>query len=87
MSTTGFTMTRRAALLAGGAIIAGGARAQGSAAPVVVSSKIDTEGALLGNLILLALGQAGVPTTARLALCPSRIVRTALLAGEIDIYP
>ncbi len=63
------------------------ARTQPADRPVVVSSKIDTEGALLGNVILLALGQAGVPTTARLSLGPTRIVRTALLAGEIDLYP
>jgi osmoprotectant transport system substrate-binding protein len=66
-----------------------GTVAQGQPAdrPVIVASKIDTEGALLGNVILLALGQAGVPTTARLSLGPTRIVRTALIAGEIDLYP
>jgi osmoprotectant transport system substrate-binding protein len=85
MPSTTITMTRRAALAASGVLLAGRARAQDR--PVVVSSKIDTEGALLGNLILLALGQAGVPTTARLALGPTRIVRTALIAGEIDLYP
>lgn len=62
------------------------ARAQ-TARPVVVSSKIDTEGALLGNLILVALERANIPTEARLSLGPTRIVRTALLAGEIDLYP
>jgi osmoprotectant transport system substrate-binding protein len=85
MRSKTITMTRRAALLAGGAMMAG--RAQAQDRPVVVSSKIDTEGALLGNLILLALGQAGVPTMARLALGPTRIVRAALVAGEIDLYP
>ncbi len=55
--------------------------------PVVVSSKIDTEGALLGNLILVALERANIPTEARLSLGPTRIVRTALVAGEIDLYP
>jgi len=54
---------------------------------VIVSSKIDTEGALLGNLILLVLAAANVPTEPRLALGPTRIVRTALVAGEIDLYP
>jgi len=62
------------------------ARAQ-SARPVVISSKIDTEGALLGNLILVALERANIPTEARLSLGPTRIVRTALVAGEIDLYP
>jgi osmoprotectant transport system substrate-binding protein len=54
---------------------------------VVVSSKIDTEGGLLGNLILAVLERAGVPVEARLGLGPTRIVRAALVAGEIDIYP
>jgi osmoprotectant transport system substrate-binding protein len=54
---------------------------------VVVASKIDTEGALLGNMILMALEGAGVPVENRLQLGPTKIVRTALVAGEIDIYP
>src|SRR5829696_3455385 len=54
---------------------------------VVVASKIDTEGALLGNMILIALESAGIPVDNRLQLGPTKIVRTALVAGEIDIYP
>ena len=54
---------------------------------VIVGSKIDTEGALLGNMILQALERAGVPVENRLGLGPTRIVRSALLAGEIDLYP
>ncbi|MGG5821596.1 glycine betaine ABC transporter substrate-binding protein OsmF [Falsiroseomonas sp. HW251] len=78
---------RRRALLGGMATLAAGRALAQREARVVVSSKIDTEGALLGNLILLALGQAQVPTEARLGLGPTRIVRQALLAGEIDLYP
>jgi osmoprotectant transport system substrate-binding protein len=55
--------------------------------PVVVASKVDGEGALLGNLLVLVLARLGVPVTARLQLGPTRIVRTALTAGEIDAYP
>lgn len=58
-----------------------------AAAPVVVSSKIDTEGAVLGNIVALVLEHAGIPVTRRLQLGPTKIVRTALLAGEIDLYP
>jgi osmoprotectant transport system substrate-binding protein len=54
---------------------------------VVVASKIDTEGALLGNMIVLVLENAGVPVEGRLQLGPTKIVRAALLAGEVDIYP
>ena len=59
-----------------------------AAAPaVVVASKIDTEGALLGNLILAMLGQNGITVRDRLQLGPTNIVRAAILAGQIDIYP
>ncbi len=54
---------------------------------VRVGSKIDTEGALLGHLILQALEANGVKTENRLQLGATKIVRTALVAGEIDIYP
>jgi osmoprotectant transport system substrate-binding protein len=58
-----------------------------AAEPVVVSSKIDTEGAVLGNLIAQALERGGVPVTERIQLGGTSIVRAALIAGEIDIYP
>ena len=54
---------------------------------IVVSSKIDTEGGLLGNIVLLALQDAGMPVQDRLQLGGTPIVREALLAGQIDIYP
>ena len=55
--------------------------------PVVVASKIDTEGALLGNMILSMLGAHGIAVRNRLQLGPTNIVRAAILAGQIDIYP
>jgi osmoprotectant transport system substrate-binding protein len=57
------------------------------AAPVVVSSKIDTEGGVLGNVILLALNAAGIETRDRIQLGATPVVRAAIVAGEIDIYP
>jgi osmoprotectant transport system substrate-binding protein len=56
-------------------------------AAVIVGSKIDTEGALLGNMILLLLQHRGIATENRLQLGPTDIVRRALLAGAIDVYP
>jgi osmoprotectant transport system substrate-binding protein len=56
-------------------------------ADIVVGSKIDTEGALLGNMILLLLEQHGIAASGKLQLGPTEIVRRALLAGEIDLYP
>ncbi|OEY67885.1 osmoprotectant uptake system substrate-binding protein [Marinobacter sp. X15-166B] len=55
--------------------------------PVVVSSKIDTEGAVLGQVILQSLERAGIPVENRIQLGGTSIVRNAIKAGEIDIYP
>ena len=57
------------------------------AAQVVVSSKIDTEGAVLGNIILAVLAANDIPSTDRIQLGGTPIVRQAIEAGEIDIYP
>jgi osmoprotectant transport system substrate-binding protein len=54
---------------------------------VVVGSKIDTEGALLGHMIAAALEGRGLPVERKIQLGPTNIVRAALLAGQIDIYP
>ncbi|ONG50396.1 ABC transporter substrate-binding protein [Pseudoroseomonas deserti] len=82
----GVRLTRRAGLLAMPALaLAGGARAQGQA--VTVGSKLDTEGALLGEMIAQRLEAEGVTVNRRLQLGPTRIVRQALLAGELDLYP
>ena len=77
---------KRVTTLAAAALIglAGGAA---SAQDIVVSSKIDTEGGLLGNMIFMALQNAGLPVQDRLQLGGTPIVRDALVAGQIDIYP
>lgn len=56
-------------------------------AQVVVSSKIDTEGALLGNIIAQVLEADGISVIDRISLGATPIVRAAILEGEIDIYP
>src|SRR5918998_2731877 len=56
-------------------------------ADVVVSSKIDTEGSVLGNVILLMLNANGIKTQDRIQLGATPVVRKAITAGEIDIYP
>ncbi len=56
-------------------------------AQVVVSSKIDTEGGVLGNIILAILNANGIKTTDRIQLGATPVVRKAITAGEIDIYP
>jgi len=54
---------------------------------VVVASKIDTEGALLGNIIVDVLQHANIPVVNKVSLGPTKVVRTALTSGAIDIYP
>ncbi len=56
-----------------------------AAQPVVVSSKLDLEGALLGQMMLLALSRAGVPTISQLQIGPTAILRQALLSGAVDL--
>jgi osmoprotectant transport system substrate-binding protein len=79
-------LRRLASAMLASMVLASAATAQPQR-PVVVASKIDTEGALLGNMIVLVLDKSGVPVESRLQLGPTKIVRAALLAGEIDIYP
>ncbi len=54
---------------------------------VRVASKIDAEGALLGSMMLEMLDAAGIKTTNKLQLGPTNILRSAIIAGEIDAYP
>nr|WP_272213387.1 ABC transporter substrate-binding protein [Marinicella sp. W31]MDC2879340.1 ABC transporter substrate-binding protein [Marinicella sp. W31] len=58
-----------------------------SADPVVVSSKIDTEGGVLGNIIIQALQANDIPTENKIQLGGTPIVRQAITQGQIDIYP
>lgn len=54
---------------------------------IVVGSKMDTEGALLGNMIKLVLTEKGYTVTDKIQLGGTPIVRKAIIAGEIDMYP
>ena len=75
-------ITKLAAAALAVALTAGVANAQ-----VVVSSKIDTEGSLLGNIISQVLQANGVPVTEKIQLGATSVVRDAIKAGQIDIYP
>lgn len=69
------------------AVLLIGAGMSAAAQDITVSSKIDTEGGLLGNMILLALQDAGLPVQDRLQLGGTPIMRDAITSGQIDIYP
>ena len=80
-----FPLLRRSLLAAAFGLLASSVvQANG---PVRVGSKIDTEGKLLGNIMVLALEANGIKTENKVSLGNTKIVRTALVAGEIDIYP
>ena len=64
-----------------------GAGSVQAADAVRVGSKLDAESGLLGTIILQVLEANGIPTENKVQLGPTKIVRSALLAGEIDIYP
>jgi osmoprotectant transport system substrate-binding protein len=72
------TLVAAAALLAWAAPVA---------AQVVVSSKIDTEGGLIGNMLALALEAEGLPVARNLQIGGTQVVRQAILSDQIDIYP
>lgn len=57
-----------------------------AAAPVVVSSKLSSESAMIGEMIRLVLAAAGIPTVDRLKIGATPVVRRALLDGEVDLY-
>lgn len=55
--------------------------------PITVGSKIDTEGSLLGQIILQMLEAEGFDVVDNTSLGPTDVNRNALIAGEIDVYP
>jgi osmoprotectant transport system substrate-binding protein len=59
---------------------------QATTRPVVVSSKLSSESAMIGQMIRLLLEDRGVPTVDRMTLGATPVVRKALLTGEIDLY-
>lgn len=67
---------------AGGALFAAD-----SGKPVVVGSKIDTEGSLLGKMIVKLLSARGIPVVDRVGFGTTDVVRKAIIAGELDLYP
>jgi len=55
--------------------------------PVVVGSKIDTEGSLLSQMIILMLQDSGFEVVDKSQFGPTSVVKKALETGELDIYP
>jgi len=55
--------------------------------PVVVGSKIDTEGALLGQMMVLLLRSHGLEVVDQTEFGTTPIVRKAIKSGQLDLYP
>ncbi|MEJ2664564.1 MAG: ABC transporter substrate-binding protein [Spirochaetia bacterium] len=55
--------------------------------PIVVASKIDTEGSLLGQMIVLVLKDHNFNTVDKTQFGTTDVIRKAIISGEIDIYP
>jgi osmoprotectant transport system substrate-binding protein len=62
------------------------AAAPAAPAAVIVSSKLSSESAMIGQMIRLLLDANGIATVDRMTLGATPVVRRALLSGEIDIY-
>lgn len=55
--------------------------------PIVVGSKLDGEGVLLGQMILQVLQNNGFKTQDKTRTGATQLVRQALVGGQIDVYP
>ncbi len=54
--------------------------------PVVISSKLSDESAMIGEMIRLLLQAHGIQTVDRMRLGATPVVRQALLSGAVDLY-
>ncbi len=66
---------------------ADGGNTAGGGEPVTVGSKIDTEGGVLGQMIVALLEDDGIEVVDKTKTGATDVVRSALETGEIDIYP
>jgi osmoprotectant transport system substrate-binding protein len=55
--------------------------------PITVGSKIDTEGAVLCQMVKILLEANGFRVNDRCSTGTTDVVRKALTSGEIDLYP
>jgi osmoprotectant transport system substrate-binding protein len=72
-------------LLAGLVLLAGCGRPGTAKAPVTVASFIDTEGALLGKMLVLLLESKKIPVNDKTEFGTPDVLRKALEAGELDL--
>jgi osmoprotectant transport system substrate-binding protein len=71
----------------GGSSTSGGSTGAAEKGPVRVGSKIDGEGALLGQMILQTLSANGFTVVDKTRTGATQVVRKALVDSQIDVYP
>jgi osmoprotectant transport system substrate-binding protein len=85
LSLLGFVVITLALLVSGCA--GAGTEGEVTKGPITIGSKIDTEGALLSQIIILMLRDNGFEVIDKSQFGPTSVVRKALESGELDIYP
>jgi osmoprotectant transport system substrate-binding protein len=78
---------RTAALAVATALVLAACGGSDDGPSIAVGSKDFTENILLGQMLVIALEEAGVDVVDRTNLGGTVVNRDALLAGEIDVYP
>ena len=68
-------------------VLSGCSQSGSGKGPIIIGSKIDTEGALLAQMIIALLEDNGFDVVDKSEFGTTNIVRIAILSGEIDIYP
>ncbi|HTX71806.1 MAG TPA: ABC transporter substrate-binding protein [Rectinemataceae bacterium] len=53
---------------------------------LIVGSKIDTEGSVLGKMIVKLLAANGIPVVDKVGFGTTDLVRKAIVSGELDLY-
>lgn len=86
MTQVGKRLRIAAAALAAMMVLAGCDSADDDAA-IAVGSKDFTENILLGQMLVIALEEQGIPVVDRTNLGGTVVNREALLSGDIDVYP
>lgn len=85
-ATAGFAVLAAVVTIAG-CTGTGSDTADGTKGPITIGSKIDTEGELVSSIVKLALEDDGFEVVDKSQTGTTEVVRKAIIAGEIDLYP
>jgi osmoprotectant transport system substrate-binding protein len=77
---------RAVPIIAAGLLLAAAVFSQNASKPLIVGSKIDTEGSVLGKMIVKLLSANGIPVVDKVGFGTTDLVRKAIVAKELDLY-